>query len=46
MPDWSEEIRAALARLNLEPARETSLVEELSQHLADRYNELDRKSVV
>jgi predicted permease len=40
MPDWSKEIRAAIARLNLSPARETSLVEELSQHLTDRYNEL------
>lgn len=40
MPDWPEEIRSAIARLNLDPAREASLVEELSQHLADRYNEL------
>ena len=40
MPDWSKEIRAAIARLNMDPAREASLVEELSQHLTDRYNEL------
>jgi putative ABC transport system permease protein len=40
MPDWSKEIRAALARLNLDPAREAELVEELSQYLTDRYNEL------
>jgi hypothetical protein len=40
MPDWTNEIRAAIARLEMEPAREASLVEELSQHLADRYNEL------
>src|ERR1700733_13597776 len=40
MPDWSKEIRAAIAGLNMDPAREASLVEELSQHLADRYNEL------
>ncbi len=40
MPDWSKEIRAAIARLNMDPAREAELVEELSQHLTDRYNEL------
>ena len=40
MPDWSKEVRAALARLNLGSAQEASLVEELSQHLDDRYNEL------
>jgi predicted permease len=40
MPDWASEIRAATAKLEIEPARETSLVEELSQHLTDRYNEL------
>jgi putative ABC transport system permease protein len=40
MPDWSKEIRAALSKLNLDPARETAIVEELSQHLTDRYNEL------
>jgi putative ABC transport system permease protein len=40
MPDWSKETRAALARLNIEPAREGALVEEISQHLSDRYHEL------
>jgi putative ABC transport system permease protein len=40
MPDWSQEIRATLARLRLDPGRESLLIEELSQHLADRYNEL------
>ena len=40
MPDWSSEIRAATARLEMDPSREASLVEELSQHLTDRYNEL------
>jgi putative ABC transport system permease protein len=40
MPDWSKEIRAAIARLNLDPPREADLVDELSQHLTDRYNEL------
>ena len=37
MPDWSREIRAAIASLNLDPAREAEVVEELSQHLRDRY---------
>lgn len=45
MPDWATEIRAALAKLETDPAREASLVEELSQHLADRYNELRGKGV-
>ena len=40
MPDWTREIRAAIARLEMDPAREASLVEELSQHLTDRYDEL------
>jgi putative ABC transport system permease protein len=40
MPDWTREIRATTARLELDPAREASLVEELSEHLTDRYNEL------
>lgn len=42
MPDWSVEIRPVIARLHLEAAREALLVEELSQHFADRYNELRR----
>lgn len=40
MPNWSKEIRDAIAKLNLEPAREASLVEELAQHLSDRYDEM------
>jgi hypothetical protein len=40
MPDWSKEIRAAIASLDMDPAREASLVEELSQYFTDRYNEL------
>jgi len=39
MPDWKQEIRHRLANLNLEPAREDEIVEELSQHLEDRYKE-------
>jgi macrolide transport system ATP-binding/permease protein len=39
MPEWKEEIRQRLASLKLEPSREVEIVEELSQHLADRYAE-------
>ena len=45
MPDWSKEIRVAVARLNIEPAREAALVEELSQHFSDRYDELTADGV-
>ena len=39
MPEWKEEIRQRLADLKLAPAREAEIVEELSQHLADRHAE-------
>jgi putative ABC transport system permease protein len=42
MPDWSEEIRAALAGLNLNPAQEASVADERAQHLEDRYGEMRR----
>src|SRR6185436_3523890 len=37
MPDWKSEIRKRLSRLKLEPVREAAIVEELAQHLEDRY---------
>jgi putative ABC transport system permease protein len=40
MPDWKPEIRARLASVRLAPAREAEIVEELSQHLEDRFREL------
>src|ERR1700733_15203831 len=40
MPDWAKEIRAAIGTLNLDPMREAEVVEELSQHLRDRYDEM------
>ncbi len=40
MPDWKAAVRAAIAHLNLEPAREASIVEELSDHLSEKYKEL------
>src|SRR5262245_8662236 len=40
MPDWGVHIRARLAKLSIAPAREAEIVEELSQHLDDRWREL------
>jgi macrolide transport system ATP-binding/permease protein len=40
MPDWTSAIASRLARLALRPAREREIIEELSQHLDDRYQEL------
>src|SRR5215470_13722387 len=39
MPEWKHEISRRLASLKLEPAREAEIIEELSQHLEDRYAE-------
>ena len=38
--DWGRDLRARLAALRLTPAREADVVEELSQHLDDRYEDL------
>lgn len=40
MPEWKEELGERLAGLDFEPSRASELVEELSQHLADRRAEL------
>ncbi len=40
MPDWKDEITRRLRSLNLAPAREAEIVEEVAQHLEDRYKEL------
>jgi putative ABC transport system permease protein len=40
MPDWREEIARRLASLKLDSTREIEIIEELSQHLEDRYHEL------
>ena len=42
MPDWHADVRARLAALRLAPAREAEIVEELSQHLDQRFDELRR----
>jgi putative ABC transport system permease protein len=40
MPDWTQHVRPRLSTLRLSPAREAEIVEELSQHLEDRWREL------
>jgi hypothetical protein len=40
MPDWTPHIRPRLASLRLSPSRENEIVEELSQHLEDRWRDL------
>src|SRR5262245_22915240 len=39
-PNWSPDIRARLSELSIAPSREAEIVEELSQHLDDRWQEL------
>jgi putative ABC transport system permease protein len=40
MPDWAEHVRPRLSTLRLSPAREAEIVEELSQHLDERWRDL------
>jgi predicted permease len=40
MPDWKETVRRRLAALDLTAPAESSLAEELAQHLEDRYHDL------
>jgi putative ABC transport system permease protein len=40
VPEWKSEIRNRLASLELDPAREHGIVEELAQHLEDRHQEM------
>jgi predicted permease len=42
MPEWTTALTQRLASLRLAPAREREIVDELSQHLDDRYEELRR----
>src|SRR5262245_9737284 len=42
MPDWTKEISRRMAGLKLAPVRESEIIEELAQHLEDRYQELLR----
>ena len=45
MPDFRRLIDRRLARLRLAPTRRAEIVEELSQHLQDRYRELRQRGV-
>jgi putative ABC transport system permease protein len=45
MPDWESAISQRLGPANLDPVREAEVVEELSQHLDDRYQELRANGV-
>jgi len=40
MPDWNALVRNRLAQLQLTPAEDADLTEEVAQHLEDRYREL------
>src|SRR5712692_664619 len=40
MPDWTEHLRPRLSGLRLSPEREAEIIEELSQHLDQRYDDL------
>ncbi len=45
MHDWREELRRRLAPLRLSPVREAEVVEELSQHLEDRFDDLVARGI-
>lgn len=45
MPEWNLEIRRRLAGLNLRPEREAEIVEELSDHLQQTYEELQAQGL-
>ena len=45
MRSWDQDVRARLVTLRLSPAREAEIVEEVSQHLDERYNELRREGL-
>ncbi len=42
MPDWKEEVRRAIAHLDLELSSEENIVDELAEHLSERFGELVR----
>jgi hypothetical protein len=45
MPDWRGIIRRRLAGLDIRPVDEIDIVEELAQHVEDRYADLKREGV-
>jgi len=40
MPDWRAMVRARLSGCGLRPTTEMDVIEELSQHVEDRYHQL------
>jgi predicted permease len=45
MPDWTPEIRRHFEALDLSPADEANVTEELQQHLDDRYHDLRSRGI-
>ena len=45
MPDWKALLRARLSGCGLHPAHEMDVVEELTQHIEDRYQQLRSNGV-
>ena len=42
MPDWRQALRSQLDHLRLSPEREAEIIEEVSQHLDERYEDIRR----
>src|SRR5262245_39569089 len=40
MPDWKAELAERLSNLRIAPERESEIIQELAQHLEERYDEL------
>jgi hypothetical protein len=45
MPDWRAIIRRRIASLEIRPVDEIDIVEEIAQHVEDRYSDLRRCGV-
>jgi hypothetical protein len=45
MHSWADELRTRLAKLKLDPAREAEIIEELSQHLDEIYEDLQASGI-
>src|SRR5918996_3153741 len=45
MSDWRQEISSFIKNLNVSPAKEEEIIEELSQHLNDRYQDLTTQGI-
>jgi len=45
MPDWKALVRARLSGCGLHPAHEMDVIEELTQHVEDRYEQLRTSGV-